>query len=171
MKNIDQDQTGDEEIISRTQLKKEAEEYQALGIRLTDLAPQVLAELPIDDALRDAITLAQRIRNKREGYRRQLQFIGKLMRSRDCEVIFRALELHDAKHHQANLHFHRLEQTRDAMIQQGDEAIQQFVDDNPTADRQRLRQLARTAVREQSTNKPPKASRELFKYLREICKI
>lgn len=158
----------DDDWISKTELKRQADESQKLGIRLTALDKHQLDELPLDESLRDAIELAQRIRNKREGYRRQLQYIGKLMRNRDCDDIVKALAKQDAKHHQANLVFHQLEQARDQMIAKGDEAIQAVMNDYPEADRQRLRQLARSAAKEKAANKTPKAARELFKYLREL---
>ncbi|MDM8545858.1 ribosome biogenesis factor YjgA [Candidatus Venteria ishoeyi] len=168
MKDLEQNPLHDEDLLSKSQQKRDAETLQALGTRLVNLGKPILDKLPLDDTLKDAIELAQRIRNKHEGYRRQLQFIGKLMRSRDCEDIMQALALHDAKQHQATHHFHQLEQTRDAIINEGDEAIQLFLNEHPAADRQHLRQLARSALREQKNNKPPKAARALFKYLREV---
>ena len=162
---------GEEEWVSKTQLKREAEALQALGIRLSNMGKAQLDELPLDDSLKDAIELAQRIRNKREGYRRQLQYIGKLMRNMDCDELIAAMAAQDAKHQQANLAFHQLEQLRDTIIRDGDSAIEAFLQEHPQADRQRLRQLARSAVREQKNNKPPKAARELFKYLRELNEL
>lgn len=162
---------GEEDWVSKTQLKREAEALQKLGTRLTNMSKSQLEELPIDESLIDAIELAQRIRNKREGYRRQLQYIGKLMRNMDCDELIAAIANQDAKHQQANMAFHKLEETRDSIIKSGDSAIDEFLKEYPQADRQRLRQLARSAVREQKNNKPPKAARELFKYLRELAEV
>ncbi|MCM2678602.1 ribosome biogenesis factor YjgA [Echinimonas agarilytica] len=157
-----------EDFVSKTELKRQSDELQALGIRLSQMNTSVLDELPLDYQLRDAIELAQRIRNKREGYRRQLQYIGKLMRNVDSDEIIKALAVHDAKHVKANAIFHQLELKRDLLISEGDGAIQACIDEFPGADRQRLRQLVRSAQREQSQNKPPKSAREIFKYLREL---
>ncbi|MBD1389879.1 ribosome-associated protein [Neiella sp. HB171785] len=157
------------EWVSKTQRKQESEALQKLGRQLTEMGDQLLLKLPLDESLLEAIQLAKRIRNKREGYRRQIQYIGKLMRQRDCDDIIKAIALIEAKKQQDNQAFHQLENTRDAIIAEGDSAIQQFIDDYPQADRQRLRQLSRGAQREQKQNKPPKSARELFKYLREIA--
>ncbi|MBW8189459.1 ribosome-associated protein [Neiella marina] len=154
--------------VSKTQRKQESDAIQKLGRELTTISEQVLAQLPIDDTLLEAIELAKRIRNKREGYRRQLQYIGKLMRQRDCDEIIKGLAKVEAQKQQANQEFHQLETTRDAIIAEGDSAIQAVIDEYPQADRQRLRQLSRSAQREQKQSKPPKSARELFKYLREI---
>lgn len=162
---------GEEEWVSKTQLKREAEALQKLGTRLTNMGKSQLDELPIDESLKDAIELAQRIRNKREGYRRQLQYIGKLMRTMDCDALIAAIAAQDAKHQQANMAFHQLEETRDRIIAEGDKAIEPVMEKYPQADRQRLRQLARSAAKEQKSNKPPKAARELFKYLRELSEL
>ncbi len=170
MKEIEQNQFDEQDDwVSKTELKRQADALQALGTRLTNMGNHQLDELPLDETLRDAIELAQRIRNKREGYRRQLQYIGKLMRNMDCDALIAAIATLDAKHQQANVIFHQLEQQRDAIVAQGDDAIQLLMAEYPAADRQRLRQLARQAQKEQQQNKPPKAAREIFKYLRELA--
>src|SRR5690606_19067711 len=141
---------------------------QALGERLIDLPPTQLAQLPIDPTLLDAVHLAQKIRNKREGYRRQLQYIGKLMRLLDTDELQQALAELDEQHQTQQAAFHQLEKFRDAIVAEGDPAIQRFIDDYPHADRQRMRQLQRQAQKEQAQQKPPAAARELFKYLRSV---
>jgi len=82
-------QYDDDEIyyITKSQQKREAEAQQDIGEKLIALVPSQLAKIPMDDMLRDAILLAQRIRGKREGYRRQVQLVGKLMRQRDTTAI------------------------------------------------------------------------------------
>lgn len=163
--DFDQD---DDQLVSKSQLKREAEAQQALGKKLVDLPAGKLEKIPLDEALLDAIQLAQRIRNKREGFRRQLQHIGKMMRNRDTAPIEQALfELENA-HHEQNALFHQLEKQRDAILAEGDSAIQEFLEDYPHADRQKLRQLYRQAQKQQQQGKPPAAARELFKYLREV---
>src|SRR5690606_15981946 len=76
---------------SKSQLKRESAELQALGDRLIDLPPTQLAQLPFFPTLFDAVHIAQKIRNKRVCYRRQLQYIGKLMRLLDTDVLQQAL--------------------------------------------------------------------------------
>jgi len=159
----------DDDIVSKSELKRAAEAQQQLGETLVSLAEGKLAKIPLDEELLDAIHLAQRIRNTREGYRRQLQLIGKMMRHRDTGPIEQALAELEHSHHEQNALFHQLEKHRDAILASGDEAIQQFLDAYPNADRQKLRQLYRQANKQAEQNKPPAAKRELFKYLREVA--
>lgn len=155
-----------DEWVSKTDLKKAMLARQELGEKLVNLGDNALSQVPLDESLQEAIALARRIRNKREGYRRQLQYIGKLMRSRDIEPIQAALDKMDNKHNQQTVAFQRLEQWRDRLIAEGDDAINEFVAQYPNAERQQLRQLIRNANREAKQNKPPKSARELFKLIR-----
>lgn len=159
----------DEEFVSKSELKRAAETQQQLGEKLVELSEGKLAKIPLDDDLLDAILLAQRIRGTREGFRRQLQLIGKFMRQRDTAPIAQALAELEQSHHQQNALFHQLEKHRDAILAQGDDAIQAFIEAYPSADRQRLRQLYRQATKATAQGKPPAAQRELFKYLRQVA--
>lgn len=156
------------ELLSKTQTKAQATALQKLGTSLVALGPSALAKVPLDDELLDAIMLARKILRKKEGYRRQLQLIGKLMRSRDIEPIEQALLNFKSAHKKANNVFHRIEELRDEIIAEGDKKIEELLADNPLFDRQKLRQLQRQAKKQLTDNKPPKASRELFKYLKEV---
>ena len=164
-------QYDDDEIyyITKSQQKRDAEAQQDIGEKLIALVPSQLAKIPMDDILRDAILLAQRIRGKREGYRRQVQLVGKLMRQRDSAPIEQALHEVEHQHDAMNALFHQLEKHRDAIIAEGDSAIQAFIDRYPLADRQQLRQLQRNASKQQQLGKSPAAARELFKYLRQVA--
>ncbi|RCU49845.1 MULTISPECIES: ribosome biogenesis factor YjgA [Corallincola] len=159
----------DEELISKSQQKREMLALQKLGEQLTTLKPADLAKIPLEESLADAVKLAVRIRNTREGYRRQLQLIGKLMRHADADAIRQAIEQLNSVHQQGNALFHRLEKWRDELISGSDETINQWMADYPLSDRQRLRQFVRQAKKEQQQNKPPKSARELFRYLRELA--
>lgn len=154
---------------SKSQLKREMSALQVIGEKLVAMHPAQLEKLPIDSRLLDAVLLAQKIRNTREGFRRQLQYIGKLMRALDTEELEQAMAEFEQHHESQNAHFHLLELHRDAILAQGDDAIQVFLNDYPTADRQKLRQLYRQAQKEQQQNKPPTAARELFKYIRSLA--
>lgn len=90
------------------------------------------------------------------------------MRNRDTQPITDALALIENKHQQANAHFHKLEKLRDEIIANGDSAIQQLIDEHPQANRQQLRQWVRQAQKQQAENKPPKAAREIFQYLKSL---
>lgn len=171
-KNIDVEENfdieEDAEFLSKTQIKAQANALQKLGISLVDLGLSELAKIPLDTELLDAVMLARRILRKKEGYRRQLQLIGKLMRSRDVEPIEQALLNIKSAHKKANNAFHRIEELRDEIIAEGDSKIETLLAEYSTLDRQKLRQLMRQAKKQQADNKPPKASRELFKYLKEV---
>ena len=157
----------DDEFKSKSQLKREAEEKRKLAVKLVDLTEANLAKIPLEDALLEAVHTARKINRKKDGFRRQLQFLGKLMREIDTQPIESALDRLGSQHTQANAHFHYLERTRDSIVSEGNEAIEALLEQHPQLERQKLRQLQRKAVKEAQTNKPPAASRELFKYLKE----
>jgi ribosome-associated protein len=159
----------DEEIIyvSKSQLKRESHALQALGEELVELPAAKLAKIPMPAELAEAVALARKIK-ARGGRKRQLQYIGKLMRSIDADPIEQALDdLKNAAGREA-ARFHRLEQWRDRLVAEGDAALGELLDEFPAADRQHLRQLVRNAQREAKNNKPPKSAREIFRYLREL---
>ncbi|GAC13767.1 ribosome biogenesis factor YjgA [Aliiglaciecola lipolytica] len=156
----------DQEIKSKTQLKQESLAIQKLGETLVDLGAASLAKIPMDDELADAVELARRINKKKDGYRRQLQLIGKLMRHRDTQPIQLALDQLQMAHRQQTKQFHHVEEARDKVLL-GDKHIEALLNEHPELDRQKLRQYARQAKKQQELNKPPKAARELFQYLKE----
>ena len=156
----------DEEIIyvSKSEIKRDAEALKKLGVELVNLSKNEIAKIPLDEDLLYAIELAQKI--KKEGYRRQIQYIGKLLRSRDIEPITLALDKLKNRHNQQVALFHRLEKLRDELIETSDaESIMELF---PSADRQQLRTLARLAKKELTANKPPKTARQIFQYLKDL---
>ncbi|SBT13247.1 ribosome biogenesis factor YjgA [Vibrio celticus] len=158
----------EEEIIwvSKTEMKTDMDALQKLGEELVGLKPSVLDKFPLSEDLAQAIKDAQRFKN--EAKRRQLQYIGKVMRNVDPEPIQAALDKVRNKHSQATVELHKLEQLRDRVVAEGDAAISDVMDMYPEADRQRLRQLARQANKEKAANKPAKSSREIFQILKEL---
>jgi len=165
----DNEDEDDDEIIwvSKSEIKRDAEELKRLGVELVELGKNALEKMPLDDDLRAAIELAQKI--KKEGRRRQLQLIGKMMRSRDVEPIRQALDKLKNRHNQQVSLFHKLEALRDRLVEEGDEAISEVLRLYPEADRQQLRVLIRNAQKEKAANKPPKSYRQIFSYLRELA--
>lgn len=150
---------------SKSQVKREMQEIKKIGDKLVNLGA-ALKQVPIDDELAAAIELARRINKKKDGYRRQLLFIGKLLRVRDLDPIEQALKQLEMHHQQNTAKFHQLEMLRDKLLGGGDAEIQETLEEYPFLERQKLRQLLRTAQKEQSQNKPPAAARELFQYLK-----
>jgi ribosome-associated protein len=152
---------------SKSQLKRDAEALQAMGEEIADLKPSELEKVPLDEELADAVAMAHKLKPKKnEAYRRHLQFIGRLMRSRDVEPIAEALSIIKNRHATANARQHRLEQWRERLISEGDEALNELLGQFHDLDRQKLRQLLRSVQKEREQNKPPAAYRELFQYLR-----
>lgn len=152
---------------SRSQLKREAEALQDLGRALVELSQARLDRIEMPEQLRDAVLLARRI-TAHGGKRRQMQFIGKLMRNIDADPIRAQLEALQQADRRAAQHFQQLEALRDRLLAEGDAALGSVLERFPHADRQHLRNLIRQAQQEQAGNKPPAAARTLFKYLREL---
>jgi ribosome-associated protein len=131
---------------SKTDLKRESTELQKLGEALLTLRADLMQGLPLPEKLADAVEHAQRITNF-EGKRRQMQFIGKLMRGLDPEAlqaIRDALEAQRRGSAQDALSLHQAEQWRDDLIAR-DEAFEQWLSAHPTTDTQQLRALIRQA--------------------------
>lgn len=162
------DETEFADVPSKSERKRQVEALQKMGTELVDLTDAQLKSIPLDDELRNAVLLARKIKNKHEGYRRQLQFIGKLMRQRDVEPIEQAMERLNAFHQQTVNQFHAVEQQRDLLLSGDEEALTDFFNRYPNADIQRIRQWLRQAKKQAEENKPPTAARQLFVYLREL---
>ena len=141
-------------------------ELQALGAALVELSETLLKALAIDEHLRAAVLDAKRIRSH-EAKRRQVQYIGRLMRDVDPAPIRAALAEIEGGSAQANARHRRLEAWRERLVGD-DEALTAFAAEHPGADLQALRALIRNSRKEQKEGKPPRAYRELFRVLKEI---
>lgn len=156
----------DENQPSKTQLKKQMTDLQDLGAELVELNEDRLASLALPDSLLDAVMEARRT-TKFEARRRQLQYIGKLMRHVDPEPIRARLDAWKSVSREHIALLHRIERWRERLLAE-DAAFAQFVSEYPQADVQQLRTLVRNTQREREMNKPPKNYRALFQLLREI---
>lgn len=152
---------------SKTAVKKEMSALTDLGKRLVELPDKELATIPVPDKLLEQINLAKRI-TQHSGKKRQLQYIGKLLRSIDVEPIQAAYDELQTGRKQKAREFQQLEKLRDDIVENGDAAINSVVEIYPKADRQQLRQLSRSIQKEKAEDKAPAAARKLFKYLREL---
>lgn len=161
-----EEQYGQEQV-SKSQRKRESHALQALGEALVALSTERLAAMPLPEALREAVLEAQRIR-QRGAHKRQLQYIGRLMRELDAAPIQAALDDLQQTSQEAVARQHRLERWRDRLLEEGDVALEPLLEEYPDADRQHLRQLVRNAQRERDRSKPPRSARMLFRYLREL---
>lgn len=150
---------------SKTQQKKHMLALQALGAELAALNDAQLDSIALPEALRDAVIAARRI-SSFEARRRQLQYIGKLMRSVDPEPIRARLDAWKASSNGQAAQLHRAERWREEMLE-GDEALDRFIAAHPHADAEQLRVLVRNTRRERAQAKPPRSYRALFRLVRD----
>ena len=141
-------------------------ELQALGVALVELPESQLAAMQIADALREAVLEAKRIKSH-EGKRRQLQYIGRLMREVDPAPIRAQLDALTGHSAQEAARHRRLEALREKLLAD-DEALTAYIAGHAGADLQGLRTLIRNARREQKEGRPPRAYRELFRVLKAL---
>ena len=163
------DKLDDEEGSTRpnkSQLKREADALFELGKRLTELEMSTLQTLELPNELVSAIDAAKTIHSNK-ALKRQLKLIGKLLRSIDTEPLQQLIEKRDLQHQKGVGEFHQIERLRDRLIAEGSTAVSELLSRYPDMDRQRLNQLVRGAAKEAQLGKPPKSSRQLFRFLRE----
>ena len=154
---------------SKTQLKAEAGEKQALGEALLTLRADLMARLELPEKLLDALAQAKRITNF-EGRRRQMQFIGKLMRPLDVEPIRAAIDEQANGSADLTLALHLAEQWRDKLIA-ADEALGDWLNAHPSTDAQQLRALIRQARKDITKIDAPGEAPRHGKSYREIFQL
>ena len=155
---------------SRTQRKKADHARKALGEALVALPPDQAAGIDLPAELREAVALVRKTRSH-GARRRQIQYIGTLLRRLDVAPIQRALkniQRGDLEKAQA---FKRIETWRNALLNGNDDMIAEILAACPLADRQQLRQLVRNARRDNQVGEGVSASRKLFKYLRNVLPL
>ena len=161
----------EEEIIyvSKSELKRDAQQYQQLAIDLAAMSNKQREKLPLSDDLVEAMVVADKIRAKSEAYRRHINYISKTLRSTDnVEDIEAAIELMLNKNNQADVLLNKIETIRTELIANGDNQINELLVQYPELERQKLRQLVRQAAKEAKAEKPAKGYKELFQYLKDI---
>ena len=152
-----------EERPSKSQRKRDMHELQALGAELVALPEDRLAAVDLPERLVDAVQQARHIRDF-EGRRRQLQYIGKLMRTVDAEPIRAQLESWKSGSRAETARFKRIEHWRERLITDRD-ALEALFAEFPSADAARIRELVDGVHRERAAARPPKNFRALFKAL------
>ena len=152
---------------SRNELKKQMQDLQELGEAVAALPADRLDKLKIDERLRDAIDELRRTRSF-EGKRRQLQYIGKLMKHEDPEPLREAVASYRVGSAGDTLALHQAEYWRDQLLA-GDEALANWVKAHPATDVQQLRSLVRAARKEklEPGERHGRAYRDLFKLVKE----
>lgn len=160
---------GDEdEGPSKTQLKQQSQALQVLGRQLSEMSQDQLDRTPMPDSLRDAIDALRRTRSH-EGRRRQLQYVGKLMRQVDEEPLREAVARAELGTAQQALQLHEIERWRAELIAD-DGALTRWMSAYPDTDSQQLRSLVRAARRDSASltaeDRQPRAVRELFQFIK-----
>ena len=152
---------------SKTRRKQAMHALQDLGEALVALDPGRMATLDLPESLADAIAAARNI-NRHEARRRQMQYIGRLMRDVDPAPIEAALAAWTRGPAQDRARFAALERWRDRLLSDAD-ALEEFVAAHPNADRKRLAILVAAVHDERARNSPPRHYRELFRMIRSVC--
>jgi len=153
---------------SKTRRKQESHDLQSLGEDLLELPDEHVAALGLSEPLVDAIRDGRRIKSH-EARRRQMQLIGKLMRSADVELARAAVLERQLGRARDSLALHQAERWRAELIAD-DEATTRFAAEHPGADLQRLRALVRSARKDAASapeQRSGRAYRELFRFVRE----
>jgi ribosome-associated protein len=156
---------------SKSELKRQMSELQKLGEELVEAPRDRVKRVPMPEDVLEAILMCQTITNH-EGRRRQMQFVGKKMRTLDEEevaVIQRTIDSWKGMSKADTATLHALERRRDKLLTD-DKALTVLLEENPELDVQHLRTLIRNARKEQAENKPPKAYREIFQILKDTSK-
>jgi ribosome-associated protein len=156
---------------SKSELKRQSNELQKLGEQLVEAPRDRVKRVPMPEDVLEAILMCQTISNH-EGRRRQMQFVGKKMRTLNEEevaVIQRTIDSWKGASKAETASLHALERRRDKLLAD-DKALTELLSEHPELDVQQLRTLIRNARKEHSENKPPKAYREIFQILKDLGK-
>jgi ribosome-associated protein len=158
-----------QEQVSKTRRKREAHALQHLGEELVRLTEAQLQQLALPEPLLGAVLEAKRI-SKFGALRRQLQYVGRLMRELDAEAISAQLEAWKGRSRDSVAAVHLVERWRTRLLASED-ALTEFATAYPNCDVQRLRTLIRNARKEQADESPPRSFRELFQAIKAMVEL
>ncbi len=162
----DEDFTDSDRRPSKTRVKEAMHELQELGAALVALSPGQLKRIALPEEIFEAVRDWQRF-TKHEAKRRQLQYLGKLMRHADPAPIRAGLALLRGESAAETARLHRLERLRSRLLED-EKGLAEIAAAWPGADLTQLRQLRRNALKEQEANKPPRSFRAIFQILQEL---
>ncbi|MFS2114852.1 ribosome biogenesis factor YjgA [Herbaspirillum frisingense] len=154
---------------SKSQLKREMDALQKLGESLVAEPRDRVKRVPMPEDVRDAILECQQIKDH-EGRRRQMQYVGKKMRTLEPDELAIIQKTIDSWHGASKAEtaaMHALERRREKLLAD-DQALTELLDRHPEVDAQHMRTLIRNARKEQAEHKPPKAYREIFQILKQL---
>jgi ribosome-associated protein len=139
-------ESDDEELITKSELKRGAQEVLRLADALVEMKSTEYAKMPLDEDLRVHVDLARRI-DAHIAKKRQIAFVAKQLRKRgELEALFAAVDKPKTELKKETARMHRLERWRERLIDEGDSALSSYLEQYPFADRQELRSLARAAA-------------------------
>ena len=164
------EETGEFLSPSRSEQRRQALGVLELAEKLASLTPTQLSKLPIPEDLLPHLEQTRKI-TAHVARKRQLAFLAKQMRRQDesaLDAIRDALDEDGVAARREVALMHRVETWRERLLEEGDAALGQLLDEHPHADRQHLRQLVRSTLEERKRNKPPRAFRELFRELKVL---
>lgn len=162
------DEAGADQRPSKSQLKRDAQGLQSLGQQVAELSDARLAATEMPEPLREAILEYRRTRSH-EGRRRQLQYVGKLMRTADEAVLREAVAAAQLGSARETLALHEAERWRNELLAD-DEALTRWMQQYPDTDAQQLRSLVRAARRDAVAPeaRQPRSQRELFQFIKPL---
>ena len=158
---------------SRSAMKRESHALQSLGEQLMALPDSHLKDLTMPERLREAIVECKKMKLG-EGRRRQMQFIGKLMRDADPEPLREAVAAFELGHARNALALHQAERWRADLITDDKAVFSRWMDEHPDCDVQRLRTLIRNARKDAAATpeqRNGRAFRELFQFIKEALAL
>lgn len=160
--------TDEEELpISKTRRKHQMAELQSLGEDLVALSADQMKKIHLPENLCDAVSAARRMTRPDEAKRRQMQYIGRLMRDTEVEPIRAALALLRGESASETAKLHRLERWRTELLAD-EKVLHEIATRFPAADLQHLRSLRRAALKEAEQNKAARSSRAIFQFLKDL---
>lgn len=155
---------------NKTQIKKDMAALFALSEEISELTPAQLKNLELPESIYKALVEVSGMPHK-GARKRLLKFITGQLHKIDIEPILEKLARMKNKSAHAVREHHHVERWRDKLIAEGNEALAELLNEQPHADRQQLRQLLRNAQKEAEAVKPPKSSRLLYRYLKNLFEV
>jgi len=154
---------------NKEQIKRDIAELAKLAEELTQVTAAQLAEMQLPDLIEKSIAEAKKMPSTKPARKRQLKFVTAHLRSIELDKVHEVLDRLKTQNAHGVREHHQAEQWRDKLIVcENNDVLTELLNEYPTADRQHLRQLQRNAQKEAKAEKPPKSSRLLYKYLKEL---
>lgn len=155
---------------NKSALKREQAEIRKLVQTLLESNEREWEGIGLERKLVEGLRLARGM--KASGARnRQIKFLARQLQEQGLEEVNDWLEKRQLRQAEERRRFHQLEQWRERLVEEGDRALQAFLEIHPQTDRQQIRQLIRAAAKERSNGKPAGAGKKLFRFLRELSEI